>query len=179
MTDIDANARDQITEQLGEVTTLLHSATRCEVALLAKHDNGRFQNLTQAGSGSLNPSAPNLHFDDFEMPDTKKGPVSIEMVGHCQIDVPHGGPPDRVHGGIVAMLLDEAVGLACAVAGAPGLTAGLNIRYRAATPLHTDLVVRGRYTHSEGRKNFATAEITADGALLAEAEAIMISPYTS
>ena len=45
------------------------------------------------------------------------------------------GPPGVVHGGMVALLLDQVLGAAAFYAGVPGMTGTLTIRYRAATRL--------------------------------------------
>ena len=60
---------------------------------------------------------------------------------------------------MVATILDEALGTAATRAGATGLTAGINIRYKTGIPLHTPLEVTCRYSHTEGRKHIATGEI--------------------
>jgi acyl-coenzyme A thioesterase PaaI-like protein len=86
----------------------------------------------------------------------------------------HVGPPERAHGGVVATILDQVVGFAAAAVDRPGMTAGLDIRYKAATPLDTELMIHARYTHSEGRKHFATGEIVVDGQITASAFGVFI-----
>ena len=53
--------------------------------------------------------------------------------------------------------------------------AGLDMRYKGATPYNVPLIVRARYTHSEGRKHFATGEIYADGEVTASALGVFIN----
>ncbi|MBV9870036.1 MAG: PaaI family thioesterase [Frankiaceae bacterium] len=88
----------------------------------------------------------------------------------------HEGPPGGVHGGFVAALLDQLLGTANIVYGVGAMTGGLNIRYRRPTPIGVPLKLTARTDRIEGRKVFATGEITADGVVTAEAEGIFIRP---
>ena len=135
--------------------------------LLVRHDDGRIENLSQAGGGRLNPQAPRLVFVDLS-PD--------EVVATCTLTAAHGGPPGKAHGGIVAGLLDEVLGVAAMVAGGAGLTAGLDVRYRSATPYGVPLTITARLTGRDGRKGFATGEIRAGDAVTAEATAVFVRP---
>ncbi len=51
-----------------------------------------------------------------------------------------------VHGGIVAVLLDEAMAYAAAARGHKGVTAELKMRFRQAVAVGNELVVRGKVT---------------------------------
>jgi acyl-coenzyme A thioesterase PaaI-like protein len=88
----------------------------------------------------------------------------------------HEGPPGAVHGGWVASLLDQLLGIANAVSGVGGMTAELTVRYRKATPYGVPLTIRARNDSSEGRKVFASGEIVADGVVTAEATGVFIQP---
>ena len=55
------------------------------------------------------------------------------------------------------------------------MTGTLTVRYRKPTPLRRELRFEARVTHSEGRKNFAEAQLYAGDQLCAEAEAIFVS----
>ncbi|HVA38508.1 MAG TPA: PaaI family thioesterase [Candidatus Dormibacteraeota bacterium] len=68
-----------------------------------------------------------------------------------------------VHGGIVMTLLDEAMAHAAARTGAAGVTASVNVRFRAPSPVDAPLELRGRVV--ELRRSVLTVEATlADGA---------------
>ena len=175
-TEADPVERRRISEELEALTMRLRYATREPVILLGRHRDGRIENLTQAGSGRLNPHAPPLVFDPMTIPDPVSTPSAVEVVGHCVLTDAHSGPPASAHGGVLATLLDETIGLAATVAGASGLTAGLNLSYKAATPLHEQLVVRARYVRTEGRKHIATGEVLAGDVVTATGEGIFISP---
>ena len=109
--------------------------------------------------------------------ETEPGEVVAEMVvpDHFQ------GYPGIVHGGIVAAMLDEAAGRVH-MSGTPPrflYTARLQVQYRKNVPVARPLRLVGRAGESKGRKAEATSAIyTQDGALLAEAEALLIEVPT-
>ena len=85
------------------------------------------------------------------------------------------GYPGIAHGGVVATMLDEAIGMhAFGVLGVEAPTAHLNISYRAPVPTETPIQVRGR-GNREGRRVHSTAEVTdEEGTVLASAEAVLV-----
>ena len=85
------------------------------------------------------------------------------------------GPPGCVHGGYVAAAFDEMLGFVQSLGGNPGMTARLTISYRAPTPLHTELVLEGELVRTEGRKNFCTGRMLANGVVTAEAEGLFVA----
>lgn len=84
-------------------------------------------------------------------------------------DPMHSGYPGRVHGGILAALLDETMGWApCVAAGRFCLAVELNVRYLKSAPPGTELIVTGRAESTTGRIWEASGDITdADGAVYA------------
>ena len=84
------------------------------------------------------------------------------------------GPPGCVHGGLIAAAFDEVLGFTQSMAGQPGMTGTLTVRYRRPTPLHTELRFEGRVQRIEGRKLFVAATLHAGETLCAECEAIFI-----
>ena len=94
------------------------------------------------------------------------------LAGTVRFDMQHVGPPYRAHGGVVASLLDQALGLAVIAGGSPGMTTSMTVRYRRATPLQEDLRFEARITSAEGGTSTATGEIyDNEGRVTAEAEA--------
>ena len=80
------------------------------------------------------------------------------------------------HGGIVMMLLDEAMAHACGRIGERGMTASMQLRFRAAVPLGEPLVVTGMVKWR--RRAVIALEATvadATGAVLASAEGSFVS----
>lgn len=85
------------------------------------------------------------------------------------------GPPGCLHGGYIAAIFDEVLGLAQALSGAPGMTGRLQVTYRSPTPLNTELHVVGRLDSVDGRKIMTSGEIRVGDRLCAEAIGTFIS----
>jgi uncharacterized protein (TIGR00369 family) len=80
------------------------------------------------------------------------------------------------HGGVVMMLLDEAMAHACRFVGEKAMTASCEVRFRKPVPLGEKLVMRGRY--KERRRNVLFLEATValeDGTVLATADGTFVS----
>lgn len=98
-----------------------------------------------------------------------------EAVLRATLRSAHQGAPGRAHGGIVAALFDEAMGLVVSMMQVMAFTGWLKVTYRAGTPLHEELEIRARMTGREGRKISMAAELRdGGGQLLAEADALFI-----
>ena len=84
------------------------------------------------------------------------------------------GGPGLVHGGVLAMLLDHAMGQALFVSGHAAMTVSLDVRYRAPTPLAQPLVVRAGLERAAGRKLFVGGRVTVGGQVTVEASAVFL-----
>jgi acyl-coenzyme A thioesterase PaaI-like protein len=84
------------------------------------------------------------------------------------------GAPGRAHGGMVAALIDEAMGFALSASGITAFTGRLTLTYRAPTPVGVPLEGHARVAHRQGRKLTITAELRCGETLLAEAEGLFI-----
>lgn len=62
------------------------------------------------------------------------------------------GPPGHAHGGSIAAVMDEALGLAAWAEGYPVLVGNLNVRFRTMLPLQTVVTLESRVASAEGRK---------------------------
>ena len=94
------------------------------------------------------------------------------VVSHTEISPDYAGYPDFVHGGVVATVLDEAMGWAMLhLARRHGVTRGLNIRYRRPVPIGRRLTIQGRVVEIGDRTVTLYASIEDErGRLLASAE---------
>jgi acyl-coenzyme A thioesterase PaaI-like protein len=97
-----------------------------------------------------------------------------EIRGRVTFGYQFEGPPTCVHGGIIAELFDELLGLANITANQAGMTGTLKVIYRNVTPLMAPLDLVARLTGTEGRKIYTWGAIYHQGALTAEAEGIFI-----
>ena len=94
----------------------------------------------------------------------------------CECGWAYEGPPGSVHGGIVAAIFDQFLGMAQIIGGQPGMTAYLNISYHNRTPLNTELKLEGKLLRIEGRKTFMRGEMFADGTMTASCEGLFVQP---
>ncbi len=114
--------------------------------------------------GELNPISPMANFDV----------VDGQVHGKVTLGATHNGPPGSVHGGMIALVLDELLGCACLVDGRGGFTGTLSIRYQGLVPLDTEVELHGWVDRTEGRKIFAKGEIRLGDEVLTAAEGIFI-----
>lgn len=120
--------------------------------------------------GFLNPVAPPVRVWDVAGRDGAR-----ELRGTARFGAAYEGPPSCVHGGVIAQLFDELLGLASVVTGQGGMTGTLTVRYRKPTPLLVDLDLEARLTSREGRKRFCWGGIFHQGELTAEAEGVFVA----
>jgi acyl-coenzyme A thioesterase PaaI-like protein len=86
------------------------------------------------------------------------------------------GPPGCVHGGVLALLLDQVLGECASASGSPGMTGTLTLRYLRPTPLG-DCSIETWVDRVEGVKTFVHGEFRrADGRPTVEVEGIFILP---
>jgi acyl-coenzyme A thioesterase PaaI-like protein len=85
------------------------------------------------------------------------------------------GPPESVHGGAIAAVLDEAMGAVCWMNGHPVVGARITINYRHLTPLGFAGHVESWIERIEGRKIFIRSRLSdAASKVHAEGEALFI-----
>ena len=82
--------------------------------------------------------------------------------------------PGRVHGGMVAAVFDDILGMAMARVRAPGFTGRLTVHYRAPVPMNQRIEFKAWSEEPNGRKLVVQSEARLDGRLLAEADALFI-----
>ena len=99
--------------------------------------------------------------------------------GWAKVPLPFQGPPQRVHGGMVAAIFDVLLAQTQAIAKVMGYTASLEISYKDATPLDTELELEAWVESIDGRKMFNAGEIRANGKVCASAKGLWIQPKTS
>jgi len=116
--------------------------------------------------GPLNPVSP---------------PVQLEIAddgrvhGTMTLTEAYNGPPwDLTHGGVVAMVFDELLGIAGIAGAGGGFTGRLTIRYRKPTPILQEIALEAWLDRVEGRKLIVKGEMRHEGVLTAEAEGLFI-----
>jgi acyl-coenzyme A thioesterase PaaI-like protein len=130
------------------------------------NETGTIRAWGNAAAGLRNPVAPPL---DLKVePD---GRVWDEL----ELGAPYEGPPTLLHGGVSALLMDQALGRSAEAAGVPGLTGTLEIRYVRATRLGR-LRVEAKMERTEGVKAYARGTISDDDGVCVEATGVFIMP---
>lgn len=84
------------------------------------------------------------------------------------------GPPESVHGGYLAHLMDCMLGTLVQATGRRSVTGTLDLRYHARTPLDVPLELGARIVSTSGRKTSAEAWVEVDGARTVEARGLFI-----
>lgn len=97
-----------------------------------------------------------------------------EVVAEVTLRAAHEGAPERSHGGIVAALFDDVLGMLLQIHHERAYTGELTVRYEAGTPLHRPLRLVGRIAGSEGRKLHLEGELYDGGQRLAVARGVFI-----
>ncbi len=114
--------------------------------------------------GRLNPVSPPAEF----------WVEGTEVHGRMNLSAVYAGPPGLVHGGIIAKVFDELLGVVNVVNDRGGYTGTLKVVYRRPTPLMSDIALRAWPAGSEGRKLYVSGEMVHDGAVTATAEGIFV-----
>jgi acyl-coenzyme A thioesterase PaaI-like protein len=97
-----------------------------------------------------------------------------DVVAQVTLRSAHEGAPDRGHGGIVAALFDDVLGMLLQVHQHRAFTGELTVRYEAGTPLHRPLRLVASLVGMEGRKLHLAGELFDGEQRLATAKAIFI-----
>jgi Thioesterase superfamily len=115
--------------------------------------------------GAANPIAPPIRME--RSADGIRGRVTY--------GVSYEGLPGCLHGGFIAMGFDTTLIFAAVLAGHPGVTGSLSIRFLKTTPLHVGVVYDAAVTTIDGRRATVTGRLTdPDGNVCAEAEGVFV-----
>ena len=123
------------------------------------------------GCGGDNPGGMKLTFEQDN--------ANRKIVGRFVLGERYQGGGGFAHGGIIAMLLDEAMGKVCRFREARAVTADLTVEYLKPVSVEQEIVVEGRETEQKGRNLFMAGEIRNEaGEILARGRArfVVIAP---
>lgn len=147
---------------IDEMTAKLATSTvRADQSLAA----GSYRAHMSLVGGLSHPIAPQLRMDI----DGKSGRGEVVIGPLFQ------GGLGLVHGGVLALLIDHAMGCVAAGLERPAVTVMLALRYRKPTPLGVPLTVKVRLARIEGRKLHLSAEILANGEVTVDADAVFLT----
>jgi acyl-coenzyme A thioesterase PaaI-like protein len=131
-------------------------------------DRDSYRSHMSLVGGLSHPAAPQLMLEQDE--DGVTGQVTVGRVFQ--------GGPGLVHGGVLALLIDHAMGCVAAGPQRPAMTVQLDLRYRRPTPVGVPLTVAARLDRVEGRKLHLSATISVDGQVTVDADAIFLTLTT-
>jgi acyl-coenzyme A thioesterase PaaI-like protein len=160
-------------DALGAVADRLESAAESERRTRnqpAPHDHPQDIFSTSPVIGFANPVAPPVEVWAVQGHEGWR-----EVRGRVTYGYAYEGPPTCVHGGVIAELFDELLGMCNILVGEGAMTGTLTVRYRRPTPLLAPLDLVARHTGKEGRKVYAWGGIYHRGELTAEADGIFIT----
>jgi len=123
------------------------------------------------GCGGANPGGMKLTFEQDN--------VNRRIVGRFVLGERYQGGGGMGHGGIIAVLLDEAMGKVCRFREVKAVTAELTVEYLKPVNVQQEIIVEGRETEQKGRNIFMSAEIRdTAGTVLARGKArfVIIAP---
>lgn len=119
------------------------------------------------GCGPANPSGLRLRF--------QLDAASASATSTVKLTRRFEGPPGHAHGGILATMLDEAMGKVNKIFNRIAVTRHMTLEFLRPAPLGVALTVTGRLASHQGRKMFMEGEIRdASGELLALGRALFI-----
>jgi uncharacterized protein (TIGR00369 family) len=98
------------------------------------------------------------------------------FVCRFRLDERYTGPPGHCHGGIIATILDEAMGKVNKLRQVIALTSRITVEYLRPVPLNKPLRVESREVSVRGRRHVNMAEIlNQKGEVLARGQGLFIS----
>lgn len=103
------------------------------------------------GFGGANGSGMKLTFEQDN--------ANRRIVGRFTLGETYQGGGGMAHGGIIALLLDEAMGKVCRFREVRAVTAELTVEYLKPVKVDQEIVVEGYETESKGRNLFLAGEI--------------------
>jgi acyl-coenzyme A thioesterase PaaI-like protein len=166
-TAVDHAEVEEVTAMLEAMTARLTKETDPSYLGVKIGPDGSGRNHGNAVVGLRNPFAPPL-----EVEKTEDGTAFASF----HLGAAYEGPPDLVHGGVSALILDQMLGEAAAAGKAPGMTGRLNLTYRRPTPLG-DLSAKAWIHEVNGHKTTVRGHILGpDGEPTVEAEGLFILP---
>ncbi len=96
------------------------------------------------------------------------------LLGEVSFGRAYEGPPDCVHGALVAAVYDQLLAVANALNGSAGPTARLDVEYLRPTPLEQPLVFSAWVERQEGRKVTVLGECHAGDQLVSRCSSLFI-----
>ncbi|MBW8749808.1 MAG: PaaI family thioesterase [Propionibacteriales bacterium] len=167
-TTVDHETVEDVRRQVDELATRLEKSMIPDNFGVSFTKGGRIRGYGNAVVGLRNPNAVPVKV----VQDKVNGRATAEF----ELNALHEGPPGQVHGGVVALVLDQVFGEAAAAGGVPGMTGTLTLRYSLSTPLGP-CSAAAWVDRRDGIKTIVKGELRrADGTVTVTAEGVFILP---
>jgi hypothetical protein len=170
--DIDPSEASSIADSIDNISAQLKNRRQLKGVIAHANAYGSYPVANHemlCVGGVSHPMSPGLrHWFDGD-----------KVYGTVTFNWSYEGPPNHVHGGWVAAILDHFMGMAQIHAGNAGMTGGLDIRYRRPTPLNCELDLVASLVPLSERKMKVEAELSYEGQITASASAVFIKPRTA
>lgn len=167
-TTVDHETVEDVRRQVEQLTARLEKSMIDGSFGVTFTKGGRVRGYGNAVVGLRNPLAVPLKI----VQDHEQGRASAEF----ELNALYEGPPGQVHGGVIALVLDQVFGEAAAAGGTPGMTGTLKLRYQLNTPLGR-CSAAAWVDRRDGVKTIVKGEMRrADGTVTVTAEGIFILP---
>ena len=167
------NATQATSEELLAFASHVDEAAARFEARLPEEGDGRaatgMEDFFERGpiAGLANPLAPPATFERDDEARIVHGTVTFGNAFE--------GGPGIVHGGFLASVLDEALGVATTFSGDPALTGELTVRYHRATPTRQPLRIEARCDGREGRRVHLSGELYLGDEVCVSAKGLFIA----
>ncbi|OFV86988.1 MAG: hypothetical protein A3J75_05745 [Acidobacteria bacterium RBG_16_68_9] len=104
--------------------------------------------------------------------------IDPKAVGTVRFGTPYEGPPGCVHGAVIAAAFDQMFAVANLMAGTPGPTRRLELRYERPTPLFEEVCFEAWRERVDENRVYTAGRLLVDDVVTVEAEGlfIMLSP---
>ncbi len=166
-----------LTAPVDTLTELADSAEALSVRATELAGERPFERYSHPVGGDINTILPWSVISGRYNPLAAPVVMSVDgdkVIGEVTLSLAYEGPPNGVHGAIVAGVYDQLLAFAAMVKGTPGHTAFLTTRYRAITPIDQPLRFEAWVDRLDGRKTFTSGQCFAGDTLVSEAEALFI-----
>ncbi|WP_153504378.1 PaaI family thioesterase [Cumulibacter manganitolerans] len=168
-TRVDVADLDALTAEVRAVgRRLLADAHDGPVGLQVSSD-GRLRDPGNPAVGRRNAFAPPLRME--------RDKAAKRVTCRFNLGAAYEGPPRHVHGGVLALVLDQVLGSVPPLAGRPGMTASLEVSYRRPSPLQQDLTAEAWLERVAGWRTYVRGQVLdAEGRVTVEASGLFIVP---
>ena len=180
---VDAALAERIAATLGALADEVDAAPRRDKHVEHAKHSTRYTALLEGRMPDPTPHGHEIEFDRTSIVGGRLNPFGLDARHHRDGDeavttVNFGpafeGPPGRVHGGAVALVIDEATATVLPMEGRFGFTGSMSLKLVAPAPLGVDVQFRSRLVGEEGRKLFVRCVATGPAGTFAEADAVYI-----